>query len=364
MPWFGALSYLRKERHILHLSLKCLPNGALPYTDDKLPTKMMTKLFEDTPYLGLFPRVNEHDNLIDMTFENIPGIKIGPRKIILRSDTTAFISKFDQMDKVYNNPTPEGLEEYSTTSFFLQKYLKIIERIKPKETVFSLLGPFTMSQMISIKDDINPISDKYYRKFLTQAICLKAMWLINKIKDVSPETLPIVLFDEPKFNQYGMVKKDNEDVTKEVVVHFYAKIFEKLRGCGAAVGVQSFEKCDWQVIMEAAPDLISFDAYNNSYNLNIIADKVNHYLANGGHINWGMIPVQSENAIKSLAIDSLYDRFISTIEALIDSGVSERLAHNRSMVSTQGNIDSLPLIFAEKALILSTQLAQKIPTKS
>ena len=267
------------------------------------------------------------------------------------------------MDKVYNNPTAEGLEEYKTTCFFLEKYLKILERIKPKETVFSLLGPFTMAQMISIKDDIQLLSDKYYRKFLTEAICLKAMWFINKIKEVSPETLPIVLFDEPKFNQFGMVKKENEDVTKDTVVHFYSKIFEKLREYGVAVGVQSFEKCDWQVIMEAGADLISFDGYNNPYNLNIIADKVNHYLANGGHINWGMVPVQSEAIVKSLTIDNLYNRFISTIESLIDSGVSERLAYNRAMVSLQGDTDSLPLIFAEKALILSTQLAQKIPKK-
>lgn len=347
----------------MHLSLKCLPNGALPYLDDKLPTKMMTKLFEDVPYLGLFPRVDEHDNLVDMTFENIPGIKVGTRRIILKSDTDAFAKKFDQMDKVYNNPTAESLEEYKTTCFFLQKYLKILERIKPKETVFSLLGPFTMAQMISIKDDIQLLSDKYYRKFLTEAICLKAMWFINKIKEVSPETLPIVIFDEPKFNQFGMVKKENEDVTKDTVVHFYSKIFEKLREYGAAVGVQSFEKCDWQVIMEAGADLISFDGYNNPYNLNIIADKVNHYLANGGHINWGMVPVQSESIVKSLTIDNLYNRFISTIESLIDSGVSERLAYNRAMVSLQGDTDSLPLIFAEKALILSTQLAQKIPKK-
>lgn len=347
----------------MHLSLKCLPNGALPYTDDKLPTKMMTKLFEDVPYLGLFPRVNEHDNLVDMTFENIPGIKVGTRRIILKSDTDAFAKKFDQMDKVYNNPTAESLEEYKTTCFFLQKYLKILERIKPKETVFSLLGPFTMAQMISTKDGIQLLSDKYYRKFLTEAICLKAMWFINKIKEVSSGTLPIVLFDEPKFNQFGMVKKENEDVTKEIIVHFYSKIFEKLREYGAAVGVQSFEKCDWQVIMEAGADLISFDGYNNPYNLNIIADKVNHYLANGGHINWGMIPVQSESTVKSLTIDKLYNRFISTVESLIDSGVSERLAYNRAMVSLQGDTDSLPLIFAEKALILSTQLAQKIPKK-
>ncbi|MBR1776202.1 hypothetical protein IJ750_03925 [bacterium] len=347
----------------MQLSLKCMPNGNLPYTDDSLPTKMMTKLFEDVPYLGIFPRADENDDLIRMSFENIPGIKIGTKRIVLKHDTDAFQIKFDVMDKAYNNPSFENLEPYKTTSFFFNKYLRIINKIKPKETVIRLLGPFTMAQMISTKDDIQLLADKYFRKFLIQAVCVKAMWLISKVKELSPETIPIIMFEEPKLYQYGEVKRENEDVTKETVVLLYTKVFEKLHSYGAAVGVQCMEKCDWQVVTEAGADIISFDAYNNPNNLTVMADKINNFLAHGGYINWAIVPVMSESMIKTTSIDAIYNRFISTVENVIDSGVSERLAYNRAMVSVQGDLDSLPLIFAEKALILSTQLARKIPKK-
>ena len=91
---------------------------------------------------------------------------------------------------------------------------------------------------------------------------------------------------------------------------------------------------------------------------------MNNYLAGGGRINWGVVPVMTEALVKSLTIDQVYDRFANTIENLVIAGVSEQLAYNRAMVSINGNVDKLPLIFAEKALMLSAQLAKRIPHKS
>ena len=84
----------------------------------------------------------------------------------------------------------------------------------------------------------------------------------------------------------------------------------------------------------------------------------------GGIINWGIVPVKNENLIKSLSVEKLYDRFIDTISTLIIDGVDEKLIYNNAMVSIQGDLENLPLFFAEKALILSTQLAKRIPFKN
>ena len=61
----------------MQISLRCLPVGALPYTNIRLATKMMTKLFEASPYLPFFPNVDEvKENVVYLTFDKIPGIKI------------------------------------------------------------------------------------------------------------------------------------------------------------------------------------------------------------------------------------------------------------------------------------------------
>ena len=205
------------------------------------------------------------------------------------------------------------------------------------------------------------LTDKIYRKFITQTIYTKALWIIKQIKQISPKTTPIIMFEEPLLYKAGNLKRENEEVTHDVIVNMLAKIISKLHDAGARIGIQSFEKCDWSIPIDAGADIISFDAYNNPSNLNIIPEKINEFIVNGGIINWAIVPVINETIVKTLTIDYIYDRFIKTIEALIDSGTSEKYTYNNSTVSIQGDINHLPLIFAEKALIIANQLSKKIP---
>ncbi len=346
------------------ISFKCLPYGDLPYTDDSLTTKMMVKLFENVPYLAMLPQASAHENLYYRTLENIPGVVVKDRKVVFKNNTDIFKQGLRDLDNTFNHPGIENLEKYKIDSFFLPKYLQILKRIKPAETVVNLLGPFTIAELLTMKDEQHILADRCYRKLVIQALCVKAMWIINKIKEVSPDTQPIIILEEPLFSRYGDIKRENEDITRDIIINLFTKVIHKIKEYHGLVGIQCFEKCDWQIPLEAGVDIISFDAYNNPNNLNIIAEKINNFLIGGGRINWAIVPVKTEALVKSLTIDNIYNRFIKTIDGLVVSGVSERLAYNRSTVSVQGCVDKLPIIFAEKALILSTQLAKRIPFKS
>lgn len=343
---------------------RCLPTGDLPYTTDKAATKMMVKLFENIPFLANLPNAAADETLIKRTLMNTPGIHIKDKKIIFNNDEINLKQKLVSMDTAFNNPIMENLEPYGFNTFFLPKYWQIIERIKPAETVVSLLGPFTISQRMMNKEGSQLLSDKFYRKVVIQAISIKALWIINKIREFSPETRPLILLEEPLLHKVGDVKREHEDITRDVIINMMAKVIAKIHDFEAKAGIQCFEKCDWKIPIEAGADLISFDAYTNPNNLNIIPEQVNEFLVNGGRINWAIVPVKNETMVKNLTIDNIYDRFIKTIEGLIIAGTSERLTYNRSTVSIQGDVNHLPLIFAEKALILANQLSRRIPVKS
>lgn len=345
------------------ISFKCLPVGDLPYEDNSITTKMMVKLFESSPFLAMLPKASEKENLISRTLENLPGISIKDKKVLFDDRSKTFKQELVNLDIAFNTSSKENLEKYKIDSFFLPKYLQILKRIKPKETIVNLMGPFTFSQMLENEDGVQVLADKCYRKLVIQAIAVKAIWLINQIKEYSPETKTIIMLEDPKLSRFGDVKRENEDVTREVVINMYSKVIQKIKENGGLVGVQCFEKCDWQIPIEAGVDIISFDAYNNPNNLNIIAEKINNFLVGGGRINWAIVPVMNEFTVKSLTIDYLHKRFVNTVEGLVMAGASERLTYSRSLVSIQGNINELPVIFAEKALMLAVQLAKKIPFK-
>ena len=345
----------------MKLNLRCLPVGDLPYTDIKLTTRLTVKIFEACPFLAVMPNAAPGDSVLRRTLENLPGVTFQDNRIVFQPDNDEFRQQLLTLDYVYNNPSAEGFEQYKMAPYFWEKYEQILTRIKPVETVVNILGPFSLSQILSTEADFQLLEDRCYRKLVIQSVTVKALWVINKIKQLSPETTPIIILDDPLINRVGDVKRQYEAVNRDIIVNMYSKVVERIKDTGSAVGVQCFEKCDWKIPIDANVDIISFNAYSYPNNLNIIAEKVNTFLAAGGRINWAIVPVINETMVKSLTLDYVERRFRKAVEGMINSGVSPKLAYNRSMVSIQGNIDKLPIIFAEKALILANQLSKKIP---
>ena len=180
-------------------------------------------------------------------------------------------------------------------------------------------------------------------------------------KSFTPRSIPIIVLEEPMLADLGTLKRNNDEITVELVTSMLAKVVEKIQPTGALIAVQCYEKCDWKIPIKAGIDIISFDAYNNPNNINIIPDQILEFLERGGKINWSIVPTKNESLVKGLNLDLIEKRFLKTLEGLVIAGIPRPLVYNSALVSIQGDVNNLPVIFAEKALMLSTQLAKRIP---
>jgi len=348
----------------MKLSTRCIPNGALPYENISTITRMAAKLFEKIPYIPVLPKIGGKDSILRRTVSNIPGIKI------TESDKVVFrVSEKDEeemklLDKAFISPKKESLEHFGFEAEFLEKFLQMIKKFKSPNACVNILGPFTLSQLLLGNADIQMMADKNYRKIVIQAVAVKAMWIIDKIKEYCPQTEVLIMLDEPMLGKFGDVQRQSDSVTFELVTTMLARVVEKIKAQGGMVGVQCMEKCNWQIPIKAGVDLISFDAYNNPNNLCIIPETIIDFISRGGKICWCIVPVMNESIVKSLNVEYLKKRLLSTFDGLALAGVPANFVYNSSFVSVQGNLDHLPLIFAEKALILATQLSSKIPVLS
>jgi hypothetical protein len=344
----------------MNLATRCFPLGALPYENISAATKMEAKLYSDSPFLATFPNIDINDTLLNRTLCGILKLENTDNKILVKNE----INKLDleKLDNTFNNRTTDTLNQYKFSSPFLDKYESLIQKFQPQNAYISLLGPFSVSQKISQSINKQSLLDKTYRKLIIQTIGVKALWAINKIKENCSTTTPVILLEEPLFFQYGLLKRENEEISPELITSFFNKVIDVIHSVGGIVGIHSPEKCNWTIPINAGVDIISFDAYNNPNNLTIIPDTISEFIHKGGKINWGIIPVQNETLIKNLNIEQITKKMLSTFDILISAGVSPKLVYHSALVSVQGDLAHLPLIFAEKALILSTQLATKIPT--
>jgi hypothetical protein len=348
----------------MEITSRCLPVGALPYNTIKGTTAMLAKLFKETPYIPILPNVSQTDTMKNRVFANIPGVVYDSEKLILKVGTQEHKDNIADFEKAFNNPNIKNLENYGFEAEFLEKYFQMIKKFKSKYAYINLLGPFTVSQILISTAKEQCLADKSYRKLFIHAICVKALWLIEKIKQINPNTTPIVILEEPMFGQFGMVKRENNEVTADLVINLFSKVTEKLKKAGAIVGVQCFEKCDWSIPIKAGVDLISYDAYNNPNNLSIIPEILIDFLRKGGIINWGIVPVVSDTMVRGLTIDYLEKRLSSTIAGIVLAGVPAELLYRNIMVSLNSDTDKLSILFAEKAILLATQLASRLAVRT
>ena len=346
----------------MNLNFYNLPTGDLPYDDIQLCKRMMLRLYEQVPFLPELPLINPNDEIFHKTIENFPCINFNEGKMFIEDNNdNKLMQTVDLMNEIYNSEPPYDLDMLSTDTPFFNMYIEILKRIKPKHTVINLVGPFTLCNSIINKNAGSILSDKLYRKFITYLITIKALWYITKIKQASPTTRPIIMFDESKLIRFGTLKRTHEKIDTETINTMFVKIFSKLRNEGAYIGVKSFDKCNWQLIIDTnCVDIISFDAYNHPTSLNILAPSINNFIAKGGYINWGIVPVMNENAIRSLNVNTIYNRFNSTIDTLSSQGVSMDLLLKHSTVSVQGNLSKYPILYAEKSILTANSLANKV----
>ena len=349
----------------MNLNFKNLPVGSLPYEDIQLCKKMMLRLYEKIPFLPELPLIDPNDEVFHRTINNFPGIKFVDNKLLITDNNIDDIYQIvNLMDKIYNSEAPYDIDMFSSDTPFFYMYNAILKRIKPKFTVVNLVGPFTLANSI-FNVNATVVLNNLYKDFIVYLITIKALWFINKIKESSPDTKPLIIFDERLLYRFGTLKRTNDNITEDTVISLFNRVFSKLRKEGAYIGVQSFEKCNWQLLFDAdCVDMISIDAYQNPSNLNILAKSVNKFLAKGGYINWGIVPVTNEKVIRSLNINNIQERFLSTLDNLSAEGVSMDLLLNNSTVSVQGDLSKYPLIFAEKALIIANKLSAQLSGKT
>lgn len=345
----------------MKLATRYLPMGALPYDNIEATTRMAAKLFTKIPFLPTLPQISQDDNIVRRTLDNIPGIIFRDNKIGIKASGENYQKSLTALESAFNNPTKEALEPFAINAVFMYKYMSLIKKFKSPNAIINLLGPFTISQMILNAAAEQMLTDKSYRKLFIQSVCIKALWAIKAIKEANPETVPIIMLEEPLLGRLGDLKREHEDITIELVCSLISRVVEKLKENGAIVGIHCTDKCDWQVPIKAGVDIISFDAYNNPNNLCIIPDIIAEFIAKGGKINWCIIPVSSVDKVKFFNMDQIKKRLFATFEGLILAGVSAPMVYNSALVSLQGDTDKLPVIFAEKALMNIEKLADRIP---
>lgn len=356
--------------HSSKLTLNYFAIGSLPHKDVASAMRIVEKNFLPIPFWPQLARLNKNEDMLAQFLENMPGLVVDENsdKVYLENESDEFFEHLEEFfldyEEIISNGNVDILEKYAITeknsSTFIP-FLEIVKKTQPHYAKGQIVGPFTLATTLTDKYNKSAFYDETLREIITKMLSLKALWQINKIKEVSENTIPIIFIDEPSVSQFGTSAFIT--ISKEDVITALKDVSDLIKEHGALSAIHCCGKCDWTIPIESGVDIINLDGYFFAQSLSLFSKELKPFFEKGGKIAWGIVPTLDRDALEEANIDLLTNKFDEAINYLVKKGIDKELLISNSIITPSCGAGSLSVELAEKAMNLTQELSLKLKEK-
>ena len=267
------------------------------------------------------------------------------------------------VESIVNEKDFSKLEKYAITPPYSSAIDLFFEKLTNKNYKFAkgqVIGAFTWGTSICDGDLQCSFYDETCREILIKAVTLKAVWQIQKMKEINPDITPILFFDEPVMSQYGT--SAFVTVQRDELVDAFSEVVKVVKDFGALSAIHCCGKSDWSVLIDSGVDIINLDAYFFAKSLVPYAKKIEKFLKTGGYIAWGIVPTLDADALSKITLEKLVEIYEDALNALEEKGLTRDLVIDRSIFTPSCGAGSLSMELADKAMSLVNNLSNQLST--
>ncbi|MEI8389843.1 MAG: hypothetical protein WCG23_08155 [bacterium] len=351
--------------------IKFLPTaiGSLPHDNPEKAVELVFKYFPDIPVIGQLANVSQKEDMLSQYNENIPGISFdeADNRWYMDQESETFFEELEEFfldyESIVNDKNFDALEKYAISENHcstLPIFIKKLKEAKPAFVKGQIIGPFTFGTSLVDRDKKCIFYDETLKEIALKGLTLKALWLIKKFKETSPDSKPIIFMDEPTISQYGTSAFIT--VKKEDVIASIKEISSVLQENGALVGIHCCGKSDWSLITESGVDILNFDGFYFGESLSLFSQEIEKFLKKGGKIAWGIVPTLDVDSLETSNIDKLAKKFEEAKTFLVNKGIDEKLINENALITPSCGAGSLTVEQAERAMRLTSELAEFLRT--
>ena len=353
-----------------NLKLLATAIGSLPHTNPEEAVNLIFSCFPNSPVLPTLAHISPNEGMTAQVSENIPGIIFDKEdnRWYIDQDAEDFYEKLEEFYLDYESIVSEKnfdlLDKYGITEEFsstISLFLDKVKESKPKAVKGQIIGPFTYGTTLVDREKKCAYYDETLKEIVIKGLTLKALWLVKKFKEASPESVPVIFMDEPSISQYGTSAFIT--ITKQDIISSISEISSILKENGALVGVHCCGKTDWSLITQSGVDILNFDGFYFAESLSLFSKELGDFLQNGGYIAWGMVPTLDEDALKAATVDTLVDKFEEAKSYLTHKGIAENLVIESAFITPTCGAGSLSVDLANRAMVLTSDLAKALREK-
>jgi len=336
---------------------KFLPTGigSVPFQDIGLTCK---KILEHLPSIPFWPQFVRRSYLEDMNIqfsEGLPLLEVREEKrsiVIsptgnLESELITFYDHFFAQDVGYFSIS----EEYAPGLYTL---LKLMEQETTHDGLYikgHTVGPITFTASILDLYGKPILHNPELLEAMVRGLAIKALWQVRKLSGSRRKT--IIFLDEPYLSGFGSAFTP---IQRHEAIGIIRTIIDYLReNSDTLIGIHCCGNTDWSMIMEAGPDIISFDAFDYMDYLLLYRDDIVLFIKQGGIVAWGIIPTASFTGKES--VESLSTKLDEGFRRIYQWGIDPEMLAERSILTPACGMGTMSPEAATRVLDLLSLLS-------
>jgi len=297
-------------------ALRTTAMGILPHTN--LEAALALALSVDIPFWPQLPRVSYYEDMYVQASEGFPGILLDLENQRITLDMARFYDELLAYAEASQDPAFFALSPAYSTVFRRFLSLDLHNRVAIRG---QMIGPISFGLKVTDEAHKPIIYDSDVKAIIFEFMAGKINRQLAELRAVHPSAF--VWLDDPGLEFIFSGLSGYTDIVARDDLAGFLDSLEGLKGlhlCGNP---------DWDFLLTANLDLLSFDAYARGEVFSRYAGQIKRFLDRGGVLSWGIVPTGVSDLAPE-SVQTLVDRLEAQWEYLAERGV------DREQIAWQG----------------------------
>jgi hypothetical protein len=294
--------------------LRTTAMGILPHTD--VDAALDLALSVDIPFWPQLPRLGFFEDMYAQASEGFPGITLDLENERVVFDTARFYDELWSYAEASQSPEYFALSPAYSAVFHRFLQLDLRDRVAIRGQT---IGPISFGLKVTDEERKPIIYNEDVKAILLEFMAGKINQQLAEMQAVHPEAF--VWLDDPGLEfVFSSLSGYTDLMAREDLSAFLASLkgLKGLHLCGNP---------DWDFLLTANLELLSFDAYARGDLFIRYADEIGRFLTRGGILSWGIVPTGTADLDRE-SPESLVARLEALWGFLAEAGLDrERIMH-------------------------------------
>lgn len=339
--------------------------GSLPMDNHQKATAL---IIAGTPEIPLWPQlpVYREEGMIAQFLPGMPGVtESNNGKQFIDTQNEAFDQAYLEFYENYL-AVAEGDGDIETSIFTLtaetgKGFTEFLRQINEKKQNFMALkgqvtGPITFATGLTDENDRAIFYNDQLRDAAIKHLAMNGKWQARMFARTGLK--PIIFFDEPALAGFGTSAFIT--ITREDVINAITEVVQGVHEEGGLAGIHVCANTEWDLLLNAPIDIISFDAYAFFDKFILYPEMIVKYIERGGIMAWGIVPTSDVEDIRRETSHSLVEKLEGQIRQIEALGISRETILEQSLITPSCGTGSIDLESAMRVLELTSAVSKEI----